>query len=78
MIGTLGDIYSNSIQYLSYFRVTLPAHPEYTTIEALRNATYLKATGDERRALARIREAWETQTDLRALAASLIRKYAER
>lgn len=62
MIGTLGDIYPNSIQYRSCSRVTLPAHPEYITIAALQNATYLKATGDERRALTRIRRAWGTQT----------------
>ena len=63
---------------LSYFRVTLPAHPEYIAIAALRDAAYLKATGDERRALARIRGAWEAHPTSALLAASLIREYAER
>jgi len=63
---------------LSYFRVTLPAHPEYIAIAALRDAAYLKATGDEPRALARIREAWEAHPTSALLAASLIREYAER
>lgn len=62
---------------LSYFRVTLPAHPEYIAIAALRDAAYLKATGDEPRALARIREAWEAHPTSALLAASLIREYAE-
>ena len=39
----------------SYFRITLPAYPEYIAISALRDAAYLKATGDEPRALVRIR-----------------------
>lgn len=62
----------------SYFRVTLPAHPEYIAIAALRDTAYLKATGDEQRALARIRAAWEAHPASALLAASLIREYAER
>ena len=62
----------------SYFRVTLPAHPEYIAIAALRDAAYLKATGDEERALARTREDWEAHPTSALLAASLIREYVER
>ncbi len=63
---------------LSYFRVTLLAHPEYIAIAALRDAAYLKATGDEQRALARIHAAWEAHPTSALLATSLIHEHAER
>jgi len=62
----------------TYFQVILPAHPEYIAIAALRDAAYLKATGDETRSLNRIRTAWEAHPTSALLAASLIREYADR
>lgn len=76
--GSLPPRFDFDQNHRSYFRVTLPAHPEYIAIGALRDTAYLKATGDEQRALARIREAWEAQPTSALLAASLIREYAER
>lgn len=43
----------------SYFRVTLPAHPEYQAILTLQDVASLKATGDGAGALQRLREAFE-------------------
>lgn len=40
----------------SYFRVTLPAHPRYVTLHAIREAAYLWATGQKSAALARLSE----------------------
>jgi ATP-dependent DNA helicase RecG len=42
----------------TYFRVTLPAHPEYVAISALRDAAHLKALGSEDDAFRRIEETW--------------------
>lgn len=42
----------------SYFRVTLPAHPEYQAILALRDVTYLKSTGDAFKAQQRLQQAF--------------------
>jgi len=76
--GSLPPRFDFDQNHRSYFRVILPAHPEYIAIGALRDAAYLQATGDEQRALARIREAWEAYPTSALLAASLIREYAER
>jgi ATP-dependent DNA helicase RecG len=45
----------------SYFRVTLPAHPEYFAISALRDAAHLRAVGASADALARLQRAFEEQ-----------------
>ncbi|MBF0550419.1 MAG: hypothetical protein HQK60_07780, partial [Deltaproteobacteria bacterium] len=39
----------------SYFRVTLPAHPEYIVVLALQDAARLRAVGDSKRARERLR-----------------------
>lgn len=57
----------------SYFRVTLPAHPEYVTVEALRDAAYLEATGDRAGALRRLRESLASRPDSAAVAVELVR-----
>jgi ATP-dependent DNA helicase RecG len=44
----------------SYFRVTLPVHPEYQAILALQDVAHLKAVGDSQGALQRLREAHMT------------------
>ena len=41
----------------SYFRVTLPVHPEYQAILALQDVAHLKAVGDNQGALQRLRDA---------------------
>ncbi|HET7502502.1 MAG TPA: RNA-binding domain-containing protein [Kofleriaceae bacterium] len=41
----------------TYFRVTLPAHPGYIVLHALREAAVLWHTGDRQRAIAVVREA---------------------
>jgi len=41
----------------SYFRVTLPVHPEYQAILALQDVAHLRAVGDSQGALQRLREA---------------------
>lgn len=41
----------------SYFRVTLPAHPEYIAVLALQDAARLRAIGDSKGALERLRSA---------------------
>lgn len=43
----------------SWFRVTLPAHPEYVAISALRDAAYLRATGNTAEAFRRVEDAWK-------------------
>ncbi len=41
----------------TYFRVTLPAHPQYVVLHAVREAAYLWATGQKSAALNRLAEA---------------------
>lgn len=57
----------------TYFRVTLPAHPEYVALSALSDAAYLRATGNDADALRRIEDAWRQQPGSPALAGELIR-----
>ncbi len=61
----------------SYFRVTLPAHPEYVGIAALRDANYLKATGDRRGAIRRLHDALRSQPGSALIAATLIEELAD-
>lgn len=62
----------------TYFRVTLPAHPEYVAIGALRDSAYLRGIGDDRGALERLRSAWQQNQGSAALANELIRELATR
>lgn len=41
----------------TYFRVILPAHPQYVVIHALRNSAHLWATGDKKSALSNLEQA---------------------
>ena len=61
-----------------YFRVTLPAHPEYSAIQAIQDAAYLRTVGNEGDAFERIRSAWEANEDSAVLAAELVRLHADR
>jgi predicted HTH transcriptional regulator len=60
----------------SYFRVTLPAHPEYVAISALRDAAYLRALGDLEGALQRIQRALEEPPASSTMSAALIEEEA--
>lgn len=60
----------------SYFRVKLPAHPEFLAMAALRDAAYLRATGDETGANRRLAEAFRSRPQSSLLAVELIRQYA--
>lgn len=57
----------------TYFRVTLPAHPEYVAISSLRDAAYLKAIGNDTDAFERIKQTWVNMKDSPSLTAELIR-----
>ncbi len=57
----------------TYFRVTLPAHPEYMAVSALRDAAHLRAIGKEEEAFLRLRNSWDRMQGSPTLAAELIR-----
>lgn len=61
-----------------WFRATLPAHPEYAAVSALRDAAYLRTVGSEEDALRRVREAWCANEGSAALTTELIRQSAAR
>jgi len=62
----------------TYFQVTLPAHPEYIAISAVRDAAHLRAIGNIDRAYNRIKEAWNSVQDSPSLTAELIRILGEK
>ena len=61
----------------TYFQATLPAHPEYGALSALRDAAHLRALGDDREAFRRIESAWATNPASAVLASEMIRAYAK-
>lgn len=61
----------------SYFRVTLPAHPEYVALSALRDAAYFEAVGDKAAALRRLSAAHAALPGSALVAARLIEELAE-
>jgi len=60
----------------TYFQVTLPAHPEYVAIVALRDAAHLRAIGDEDGAIQRLEAAHEEYPHSETLATALIEDLA--
>ena len=60
----------------TYFRVILPAHPEYAAISALRDVAYLRAVGDHEGAFRRLESAWRANRASAAVATEMIRLYA--
>lgn len=62
----------------TYFQVTLPAHPEYVALSALRDAAHLRVLGDEEEAFRRVEVVWKRNQASRALAVELIRAYAKK
>ena len=61
----------------SYFRATLPAHPEYAALSAMRDAAHLRALGQREEAIRRVETAWVRNKDSAALAAEVIRARIE-
>ncbi|MCX7049819.1 MAG: putative DNA binding domain-containing protein [Candidatus Sumerlaeota bacterium] len=64
-------------EHRTYFRMLLPAHPEYAALSALRDAAYLQGTGDAKAAFERLESAWHDHPSSATLAAELIRRYFE-
>lgn len=62
----------------TFFQVTLPAHPEYAALSALRDAAHLRVLGDEAEAFRRVEVAWQGNQSSGALAVELIRAYAKK
>lgn len=60
----------------TFFRVTLPAHPEYLAISALRDAAHLRAVGDDLAARERLERAFNEQPSSGTLASALIEEFA--
>lgn len=58
----------------SYFRVTLPVHPEYQAILALQDVAHLRAIGDSQGALRRLREAHAASPGALGIALELARE----
>ena len=61
----------------TYFQATLPAHPEYTALSALRDAAHLRTLGEHREALRRVEFAWASNPASAVLASEMIRAYAK-
>ena len=62
----------------TYFQATLPAHPEYGALSALRDAAHLRALGEHQEAFRRIESAWASSQTSAVLATEMIRAHAER
>ena len=62
----------------TYFQATLPAHPEYGALSALRDAAHLQVLGQPDEAFRRIESAWGSNPASAVLAAEMIRLYAGR
>lgn len=61
----------------SYFRATLPAHPEYAALSAMRDAAHLRALGQQSKAAKRVEAAWTRNRGSAVLAAEVIRARIE-
>lgn len=62
----------------TYFRITLPVHPEYLAIMALRDAAHLRAIGDAGAAERRLSSAFDASPGSGVLAAALIEELGRR
>ena len=60
----------------TWFQATLPAHPEYAALSAVRDAAHLRVLGEHEQALRRIESAWESDNGSAILAAEVIRSCA--
>ena len=64
-------------EHRTYFQATLPAHPEYGALSALRDAAHLRTLGEHREAFRRIESAWATNPATAGLALEMVRAYAK-
>lgn len=62
----------------TYFRATLPAHPEYVALSTLRDVAHLRALGEGEEALRRIETSWQANPGSAVLASAMIRSYVDR
>ena len=62
----------------TFFQATLPAHPEYGALSALRDVAHLRALGEHDEAIRRIESAWASNPASAILAREMIRTCAER
>jgi ATP-dependent DNA helicase RecG len=62
----------------TFFQATLPAHPEYAALSALRDAAHLRGLGESAEAYRRIESAWGSHQASALLASEMIRGLAER
>jgi ATP-dependent DNA helicase RecG len=62
----------------TYFRATLPAHPEYVAIMALRDAAHLRAIGDQAGAEQRLASTFAVSPGAGVLASALIEERGRR
>lgn len=62
----------------SYFRVTLPAHPEYVALTVLRDYVQQKVTGNLAGAVQSLTRAWQGGLRSPSIATALVRELAER
>ena len=60
----------------TFFQATLPAHPEYAALSALRDAAHLRAVGEEAEAFRRVESAWEADPTSATLTTEMIRMCA--
>ena len=61
----------------TFFQATLPAHPEYGALSALRDAAHLRTLGEHEEAFRRIESTWMSNQASAILASEMIRAYAE-
>lgn len=59
----------------TYFRVTLPAHPEYVAVRLLSDYAYRKATGDDAAATAILQRSWNSGVRSPSIGAALVSEY---
>ena len=62
----------------TFFQATLPAHPEYGALSALRDAAHLRMLGEHEEAFRRIDSTWRSNQASAILASEMIRACAER
>ena len=62
----------------TFFQATLPAHPEFGALSALRDVAHLRALGQQEEAVRRIESAWASNPASAILAREMIRSFGQR
>ena len=62
----------------TFFQATLPAHPEFGALSALRDVAHLSALGQQEEAVRRIESAWASNPASAILAREMIRSFGQR